>query len=198
MNVEQVKYTFNGMESSDALRTYAEDKLTKFPNLLNNALSIDVVFTENKHQRGVSNDFLITIGVKVPQSFIRVEERGPNMYELIDKSTDVLNKRFVRYHKKIRQWEGHDKWDFITEDIVEEEVEVIDEDNEFKYIPKISHRRKMSEMRPLEEPEAIEYMELLGYKQLLFKNKNTGKYSMIYRDNKIGYVLVEPEDDLVV
>jgi putative sigma-54 modulation protein len=48
-------------------------------------------------------------------------------------------------------------------------------------------------MEPIQEAEAIERMELSGYDQYLFKNKNTGKISMIYRRNYGGYGLVEPE-----
>jgi putative sigma-54 modulation protein len=46
----------------------------------------------------------------------------------------------------------------------------------------------------MEEAEAIERMELWGYNQLLFRNKATGKISMVYRREKGDYGLVEPTD----
>jgi len=57
----------------------------------------------------------------------------------------------------------------------------------------IVKRKVIKDMEPIQEAEAIERMELSGYDQYLFKNKNTGKISMIYRRNYGGYGLVEPE-----
>ena len=74
--------------------------------------------------------------------------------------------------------------------IVEDEKE----DQYSDYVPTIAVRKKIQDMRPLEEGEAIERMELLGCDQLLFRNKGTGKISMVYKRVKGGYGLVEPAD----
>ena len=97
-------------------------------------------------------------------------------------------------------WEGKTPWkvleaDAALEALVVEKGEKMDI-NSFDYVPKIAVRKKITDMSPIEEAEAIEKMELLGYDQLLFKNSNTGKISMVYRRQKGGYGLVEPEDGL--
>jgi len=62
------------------------------------------------------------------------------------------------------------------------------------YVPTIKIRKKVEDMSPLEEGEAIERMELLGYDQILFRSKESGKISMIYRRKDGSYGLVEPAD----
>jgi len=121
------------------------------------------------------------------------------MYKNIDEATDTLARRLKRYHDRKSTWEGKTPWKVLEADaalealVGEDEKEMEDYTN---YVPKIAVRKEITDMSPIEEAEAIEKMELLGYDQLLFKNKNTGKISMVYRRQKGGYALVEPEDGL--
>jgi len=200
MEKEQIKITFIGMDSSDAMRDYVLEKLSKFQNLLDKVISLEVVFTENVHNRGVATDFTIEINASVPKTGIYVQEIGENMYALIDTATDVLERRLNRYFDKTNQWEGKEPWKFIEAEAQFDGMEADEEEgainNYSNYKPKIVSRRKLSDMRPMEEAEAVESMELSGMKQILFKSNSTGNYSMIYKIDSGGYVLVEPDEDL--
>lgn len=182
-----IKYTFSNMEPTDAIKEYFS---TKFDRLRHPSLKleyIDVVFVGNIHNKGVNNDFTITVLAKVPGYKIRVEVSSDDLYKAIDEAHDLFKRRLKRFHDKYST--EIENVSILMEDQLNESVE---EDFVY-YEPKVSYKRKMSEMRPLEVAEAIEYMELMGYNQFLFINKDNGFYSMIYKDNgKI--VLVEPED----
>jgi len=197
MQKENIQISFVGMEPTEALKKYTLEKILKHENLWKEATSIEIYLKENKYSRGVDKDFRIDINVVLPKSPVRVEVVGGDMYANIDEGTDTLARRLKRYHDKEEYWEGKTPWKILEADAALEAI-VKEEDIEdySNYVPKVAVRKKITDMTPLEEAEAIEKMELLGYDQLLFKNKNTGKISMIYRRVKGGYGLVEPEDGL--
>jgi len=201
MKENQITVTFQGMDSSDAMKSYMFEKLDKFDNFMEKVISSEVIFTENVHNKGVATDFKVEIIANVPKTRIYVEEVGENMYALIDKATDVFGRRIKRYFDMLNKWEGKEPWKYLEAEAQFNETDdnnVTEESGVTTYIPKISLRRKIDEMRPMEEAEAIEMMELSGKKQILFRNSETDKYSMIYKLDNGNYVLEEPEDELTV
>lgn len=195
MKIEEMIFTFNGMDSTDALKQYASDKIGKHANYLDKALSGKVVMTDNTHNRGVKNDFSLRIKIEVPNSFIIIDERGENMYALIDIASDILGRRFKRYFDKRSQWEGVEPWQMELEEAnLSTDIEDYEEpDNYSTYVPKVSERKKLEDLRPMEEAEAIEQMELMGVRQYLFKSKKTGEFAMVYKRELGGYGIVEPK-----
>lgn len=189
---QKIKISFIGMEPTEALKSYVKEKISKYENLLDDATSIEVFLKESKSNRGVNDDFRIDINVSLPETRIRVEQRGENMYANIDEASDVLNRRLTRYNEMKDHWSGKKPWKMTEAEMSMDN----DEDTETNviYIPKITKRKTMDDMTPLEEAEAIERMEMAGYDQYLFKNKSTNKISMIYRRIDGGYGLVEPKD----
>jgi len=191
-----IKVQFVGMESSDPLKDYIVEKIKKKEPLLKDATSIEIFFKNMKHSRGVDEDFRVDINVNLPNSPVRVEQEGPDMYANIDLAMDVLDRRLKRYSDRKEHWEGIKPWKVLEAEAaleaLTEEVEDGPEDYS-DYVTGIVKRKVVKDMEPILEAEAIERMELSGYDQYLFKNKSTGKISMIYRRNYGGYGLVEPE-----
>ena len=193
---EKIKVTFIGMEASDSLKDYIIEKLERKESLLGDATSIEVFFKENKYTRGVSEDFRVDINVNLPNSPVRVEQSGEDMYANIDMAVDTLNRRLSRYSDRKMYWEGNKPWKVLeAEAALEALTEEVEDnlDDYSDYVPSIATRKVIKNMEVLEEAEAIERMELSGYDQYLLKNKGTGKISMVYRRKQGGYGLVEPE-----
>jgi len=193
-----IQVSFDGVDSSDSLKEKISEKLLKYEDFLSEATNIQVVFRENTHSRGVDKDFRMDVNIVLPKASIRVEESGANMYEIIDKSVETIGRRLRRYHDKRKNWSGEIPWRVLE---AEEAMNALkEEESDYQsyrdYIPKITVRKQINDLTPMSEGEAIEKMELLGYKQILFKNKNTGKISMIYSRDSGGYGLVEPSDSL--
>jgi len=193
METNDIQISFIGMEPTEALKQYVIQKIKKYDHLLNEATGINVVFKQYVSQRGIESDFRINITVSLPKSTVRVEVDGANMYTNINEACDILARRLNRYYEKRVYWEGKTPWKVSDTD---NNIEIDDEtpDQYIGYIPTIAVRKKLDDMTSLEEGEAIERMELLGYDQFLFKNKKTGKISMIYKRKRGGYGLVEPPD----
>ncbi len=190
----QVLISFNGMESSEALKKYVSEKIHKYDRFLSDSTSIAVVLNQSVHTKGVKSDFGIDINVALPKTMIRVAERGADMYALIDMSTDILARRLKRYHDKKKNWEGESPWKVTEEnEVLEDET-----DSYISYTPKISKRMKLSDMTPMDEGEAIEKMLMMGYQQILFRNKKDDKISMIYVRRNGEYGIVQPSDELAL
>lgn len=191
MKIEDMKISFVGMEPTEPIKKYVIEKIGKHEHLLSDAISVEVFLKENINRRGIDHDFRIDINVSLPNSTVRVEVKGPQMYAIIDEASDTLARRIKRYIDRRSYWEGVTPWKVIEADSLNNTpIEVSDDYSD--YVPSISVRKKIEDMSPLEEGEAIEKMELLGYNQLLFRNKLTGKISMLYKRESGDYGLVEP------
>lgn len=184
------------MEPTTALKEYVVDKISKYKKLWQRATSIEVYLKEQIYAKGTKSDYRMDINVFLPQAKVRVEQVGDDMYANIDKGTDTLARRLKRYHEKKEYWEGEQSWRILEADISNEGIDAeIMEEEHYSYIPKIVTRKKVTDIEhAISEGEAIERMELAGYKQLLFRNRQTGKISMVYRRDQGDYGLVEPSD----
>lgn len=194
MTIEDIQIGFVGMDPSDALKKYAIDKIKKYEHLWSEATSLEVSLKEYMNRKGIKDDFRVDITVKLPKSTVRVEVNGENMYANIDEASDTLARRLNRYLERRAYWEGVTPWKVLEADAQLREIEEETSDDYSDYVPTIAVRKKIEDMSPLEEGEAIEKMELLGSDQLLFRNKETGKISMLYKRAQGGYGLVEPAD----
>lgn len=191
MTLKDIQITFVGIDPTEPLKKYVLEKIGKYEHLWKEATSMDVFLKEYVNSRGVKNDFRVDITVKLPNSGVRVEVNGENMYANIDEASDTLARRLKRYTERKTYWEGVTPWKVLEANAhLKSEVDV--DDTYENYVPTIAVRKKIEDMSPLEEGEAIEKMELLGYEQLLFRNKSTGKISMLYKRIQGGYGLVEP------
>lgn len=177
-----IQFSFLAMESSDALRDFTTEKISKYEPLLNEAIKISVDFKENTAAKGVNSDFSVDINIVMPNSLIRVTEKGKDMYAIVDKLSDVVGRRLKKYNEKKAVLEPE-------KEIIPDEIEADPVDEYIDYVPKISKRITIPENKPLNESEAIERMELTAQNQILFKDINTGLISMIYKTGTNEYVL---------
>ncbi len=194
MTIKEIQISFVGMKPTQALKKYVLEKIGKYEHLWSEATGIDVALKQYIPRKGVKDDFRVDITVHLPKSIVRVEENGENMYANIDRASDTLARRLNRYIEKKAYWEGITPWKVLEADAQFKDIQEEEKDTYADYVPTIVTRKTIEDMTPLEEGEAIEKMELLGFDQFLFRNKSTGKISMLYRRVKGGYGLVEPAD----
>ncbi len=196
MKAEEVQIKFMSMDSTEAIKSYVIQKISKVENFLERAVKGEVVLKERVQRRGVDKDFRVDINISLPNSLVIVQEAGEDLYAIIDKSVDVLTRRLKRYQDKLSQWEGKEPWKIVHAEETMAEFEAdVNTDEYLDYVPQIAVHKKIEDMRPKEYAEAIEEMELMGFNQYLFKNKN-GQYSMLYKRADGSYGLVEPSESL--
>jgi putative sigma-54 modulation protein len=194
MTPKDIQITFVGMEPTEALKKYVKEKIGKYKKLWKKATRVEVFLKENVNARGVKNDFRVDINVYLPQTKVRVEQTGKDMYANIDKASDILARRLKRYQERKKFWEGETPWKVLEAKMANESDQEVDQ-NHYSYIPKIKTRKTITDLEKYEELEAVERMELSGYNQMMFRNRKTGKICMAYKREYGGYGLVEIDEE---
>ncbi len=99
--------TFNlrafGMELTQAISEYAEEKLTSLDKYFDNIIHIeaDVGLDTKHHNKG--DIYKCTANVQVPNKIFRVEKEEKDLYKAIDKVRDHLREEITAWKEKNRE-----------------------------------------------------------------------------------------------
>jgi len=192
MEEKDIQVSFVGMDPTEALKKYVLEKIMKKENLFTDATSIEVFFKEFVHSKGVKHDFRVDINVKLPNTVVRVEESGSDMYANIDKGTDTLFRRLKRYNDKKEYWEGKASWKILeAQEAIRalEEESGVEVDDYSDYIPKIAKRKIVEDMSPIEEGEAIERWNCQDMINICLGIKVTTRYVCSTKESREAMVL---------
>lgn len=170
--------TFRHMESTEALKSYATEKIAKLGKYLPEGAEAQVILSVEKFRHKV--EMLIS----AKNLHIQATEETEEMYASIDKVLDKLERRCRKYKEKLK---GHKR--------SEEKGAALQAHGEpaeaLESIPEII-RTKRFDMKPMTTEEAVMQLELLDKEFFIFSNIGTGAISVIYRrkDGNVG--LIEP------
>jgi putative sigma-54 modulation protein len=89
------KMTGRNIDVSDAMRTYAEDKLSKLDRFSDQIVDAKVVMSYN--DRVGDGPAKVEVQVNVPNGIVRAEERGPDHYGAIDLVVDKLERQLKKF-----------------------------------------------------------------------------------------------------
>ena len=164
------------LEVTDAIKSYAEEKVGKLGRYLENADSLEahvLVKVTNKDQK-------IEVTIPLTNGILRAEDREDDLYAAIDKVIEKIERQIRKNKTKIQSRKMKVAKD-INFDYVEEDEDV----EEFNVV-----RRKKIDVKPMSEEEAILQMELLGHQFYLFKDAETMKPTLVYKrkDNQYGVI----------
>ena len=173
----KINYSSKNMEITSAMETLFTKKLTRLDKYFSDDTAAYVHITNRKNTQKLE----ITIPVK--GSTIRSEQEGPDVYNLIDKNMEALEKQIKKYRGKLqdtRRAAGSVKPGY-------EPAPETAGDDEFRI-----EKRKTFAMKPMGAEEACLQMELLGHNFYVFLNSETNEINVVYRRNNGGYGLIEP------
>lgn len=189
MTPKEIQITFVGMQPTEALKKYCIEKIGKYQKLWKEATRIEVFLKENVNARGVKSDFRVDINIFLPNSKVRVEEVGEDMYKNIDKATDTLARQLKKTEEKSHFWDIKRPLKILGIGKSEEDEEN-EEEKHYSYIPKIKSKKELNKLERYQEQEAIERMEMSEFNQMMFRHRESGKICMAYKREKGGYGLV--------
>lgn len=179
----------SGLDITPAIRSYIEKKISKFNKYSSYITNVKVRCTEKTAHRGKELDFKIEFTVDVPNTIIRVEKKGSDMYALIDEIVDVVVRKLNRYKEIVQSWKSGE-----LEENYFDEIPDSTDDQHLYYVPKVSKRKRIELSIPIHESEAIERMELADLSFFLFQNRETGKWSVVYKRDDGSYGIIEPSN----
>jgi putative sigma-54 modulation protein len=175
------------VEVSEAIRTYAEEKLGRLQRQLADPTRVELELAIERNPSIADNHVAeATIWTKGP--VLRAKEASTDMRASIDLLTDKLERQVNRYREKRRReprrtghahknGNGHDA--HVPAPTTEEGGTVIVKTKQFT-------------MQPLSPEDAILQLELVGHDFFVFRNDETGAINVVYRRHDGGYGLIEP------
>jgi ribosome hibernation promoting factor len=170
------------VEISDAIRTYAEEKLGKLERQLADPTIVELELAVERNP-SIADKIVAegTIWTKGPT--LRAKERSTDMRASIDLLTDKLERQVTRYREKRRgrhrEHEGHGVEGRARTATDEEGGPVIVKTKQFT-------------MHPMSAEEAVLQLELVGHDFFVFRHEDTGEINVVYRRRDGGYGLIEP------
>ncbi len=164
------------IEITDAMRSYAEDKLSKLDRFSDQIVDAKVVMSYGRN--GNDEPARVEVQLNIPNGIVRAEERGQDTYTAIDKVVDNLERQLNRF-----------KGRFIARRA--EEPPAVAEPEPEEAPPSIV-RIKRHVLRPMTPEDAALQMEALGHTFYMFRNAESGEINVIYLRHDGDYGLIEP------
>jgi len=162
------------MEITDALKSYASEKVSKVDKYLPEGTEAVVTLEVEKFRHKAE------VQLKVNGILIQAHEETEEMYASIDKVMDKIGRQVRKYKEKLKGHKGRG-----------EEMVIPEAGFETELIPEII-KIKRFDMKPMAPEEAVMQMELLDKDFFVFSNVTSGAVNVIYKrkDGNIG--LIEP------
>ena len=182
------------MHLTEPMKKRINEILSKSEHFLKDSTRVEVVYKREGFHEGKERDLCIEITVHMPKAIIRVEERGEDFYSILDLADNILKRKLKRYNDKKLMWNKKVSWKVVeTNSLLEDDGEKILDITNPDYTPLIIKKKEYSDNTPISIGEAIEKMELIGHNAFMFRNVESGKYTMIYKRDDGHYGLVEPK-----
>jgi putative sigma-54 modulation protein len=189
----QLSVTFRHMDSTDALRDYAKEKVERIRKYFPDPIKAHVVLVCDRGYNHTA-DVMITLHNGL---VIKGVETTEDMYSSIDLVMAKIERQVRRYKEKIRSHKGaeglHGERE-ITHSVLAEPVEVEQPaGNGHAHAapePQIMKKSKFF-AKPLTPNEAVMQMNLLNNDFLVFTNAASHEVNVVYRRGDGTYGLIE-------
>ena len=179
----QITVTFRHMESSDAVRSYVEEKLARVKKYIDEPIDAQVVLSVQKKINHRAEVTMVAKGLTMKS----VEEKD-DMYAAIDLMVDKIERQLKKYKEKLKQHKGTPS----SQRLVAKSVlsaESVDEGHE---TPEIIRSHSFS-VKPMSVEEAVMQMDLLNKDFLVFTDDRSEEMNVVYRRKDGNYGLIVPQ-----
>jgi ribosome hibernation promoting factor len=176
------------VEVSEAIRTYAEEKLGRLDRQLADPTRVELELAVEKNPSISANHVAeATVWTKGP--VLRAKEASSDMRASIDLLVDKLERQVARYREKRqrhrhgdahRDGNGHGNAEAVTYRKTNEEG------------GPVIVKTKQFALNPMSAEEAVLQLELVGHDFFVFRNEESNEINVVYRRRDGGYGLIEP------
>ena len=179
----QIAVTFRHMESSEPVRTYLEEKLSRIKKYIDEPIDAQAVLSVSKKIRHNAEVTIVAKGITIKGS-----EETNDMYAAIDAVTDKLERQLKRYKEKLKNHKplpGKPRQ-------VEKTVLAAESFDEGVGEPVII-RSYSFPVKPMAVEEAVMQMDLLNKNFLVYTDAGSEEINVVYRRKDGNYGLIVPE-----
>ena len=171
-----IAVTFKHIDSSDAIKKYAESKVLKLEKYLNNIMEAHVTLSIERVDHKESGVAQIKLSAK--NLIVNAEEKSADIYSAIDLLLEKVEAQIKKHKEKMRRKEH-----------IEEGAEISGADED---IPNLEVKDDY-ERQPLNVKEAMRKLEKRNKDFIIFKDKESSKISFIFRGEDGEFSLITPE-----
>lgn len=194
----QTQFVFRHMESSDAMRSYAEERLTKIRRYFSDPLKTSCTFSVEKLNHIVQFDVTLRNGLHLHSS-----ESTENMYSSIDMALAKMERQVRRYKDRIKSHQpSRGRSAKIRQRVFDagyvQDLEGVSPPEPVQEAPSPPQgdlpaviREKEFKAERLDVQQAIMQMNLMHKSFLVFTNVKTHDINVIYRTEDGNYGLIE-------
>ncbi len=178
------------IDVTDEAREYIEKKARKFDRRLEKISKAKVELSE-ENTRSKDNRFVVEVTLDTQGTYLRAEERGPDIFSAVDSVATVMEKQLRRYKdrlqgkKRYRTGMAKTPAPAVNDDPAIEDDETEDEGQLIKF--------KRFPVEPMSPEEALDQMEMLGHTFFIFFNGESERFAVVYKRGDGDYGLIEPE-----
>jgi ribosome hibernation promoting factor len=176
------------VEVSEAMRTYAEEKLGRLDRQLAAPTRVELELAVEKNPSIAANHVAeATVWTKGP--VLRAKEASTDMRASIDLLVDKLERQVSRYREKRRR-RGHRHADSRGGNGGVQGSTYTKTNEEGG---PVIVKTKQFAMNPMSTEEAVLQLELVGHDFFVFRNEESDQINVVYRRRDGGYGLIEPQ-----
>jgi len=172
------------LEISDAIRSYAESKLSKLERQLPDPrVELELAVEKNP---SIAQNHVAEATIWTNGPVLRAREASSDMRASIDQLVAKLERQISRYRTR-----GRDRRRRAARanGPAPDTIANMAEENE----PQIVKTKQFSLSPPLHAEEAVLQLELVGHDFFVFRNADSGDVNVVYRRHDGGYGLIEPQ-----
>jgi putative sigma-54 modulation protein len=171
------------LEVSDAIRSYAEQKLAKLERHLNDPRVELELAVERNPSIAANHVAEATIWTRGP--VLRAREASSDMRASIDQLVEKLERQVKRYRsqgraKRRKAARANEPTDEVMPVVADEAEPLIVKTKQFT-------------VAPMTPEDAVLQLELIGHDFFVFRSADTGEVNVLYRRRDGNYGLIEPQ-----
>jgi len=180
----QIAITFRHMETSEPVKAYVEEKVSRVKKYIDEPIDAQVVVSVEKKIRHRAEVTIVAKGIT-----IKASEETNDMYAAIDNVVDKIERQLKRYKEKIKEHKPLSGRERQVKKTVFA-AESIDEGAGGE--PTIIQERNFS-VKPMAVEEAVMQMDLMHKEFLVFTDAASEEVNVVYRRKDGNYGLIVPQ-----
>ena len=176
----QVNITFRGMDPTDSLKAYVQERIEHVEKYFDRPVEVHAVLSLERYLHHAD------ITIHAGHFLLRGRVKSEDMYKSIDEASNKIERQVKRYKDKLRTTKHRKDAGAlkVRHDIYEPVPEVVEASK-----PKVVKSTELV-VRPMMLDEAIMQMDLMDNDFLVFTNVKTGDVNVLFRrkDGNLGLV----------
>lgn len=187
-----IKIHGRNVDISNDIQSYLDKKFNRLSRHLPQMMDATAEIKRTSSRAG-DDRIAVQITLTVKGQVLRAQRRGSTVREAVDTAVDVMDRQIRRYKgRRYRSNQQRKSLRDIPDGLVPEPDEEAPSPDEMEDMPIKVVRRKRFPMVSMTVDDAIAEMELLNHSFYLFRNVETGSYSVVYRREDGDYGLIDP------